>query len=146
MANSEQVSSKRQRSASAQSSGSLQPSAVRPITVRPKTVRPIGVYKLSGLATDGGRLLAVDTVRGYVVEVIPETDATTILYPHAIENWVGSSGLAIWQDTLWAVRDRYVFCCDTAFSVATVFAELPYDANGVAVWEDKVYVNCEKAG
>ena len=146
MANSEQVSSKRQRSASAQSSGSLQPSAVRPITVRPKTVRPIGVYKLSGLATDGGRLLAVDTVRGYVVEVIPETDATTILNPHAIENWVGSSGLAIWQDTLWAVRDRYVFCCDTAFSVATVFAELPYDANGVAVWEDKVYVTCEKAG
>jgi len=91
-------------------------------------------------------LLAVDTVRGYVVEVIPETDSTTILNPHAIENWVGSSGLAIWQDTVWAVRDRYVFCSDTAFSVATVFAELPYDANGVAVWEDKVYVTCEKAG
>lgn len=133
--------------------------------MQPSTIRPIGVYKLSGLATAGSQLLAVDTVRGYVVAVVPETDCTTILNPYTIDDWVESSGLSVWQDTIWAVRGRYVFFCDATFllasgdeasfqgdgmmdasTVATVFAELPYDADGVAVWEDKVYVTCARAG
>ncbi|MEM9946153.1 MAG: transglutaminase family protein [Cyanobacteria bacterium P01_D01_bin.36] len=116
------------------------------------TIRPVGVYLISGLAADGCRLLAADAVRGYVVEVSPDTDGTTILNPYTAGDWVGASGLAVWADTVWSTRDRYVFFCDSAAfdgdssPVATVFAELPYEANGVAIWEDKVYVTCERAG
>ncbi len=101
---------------------------------------------LSGLATNEQQLLAVDTVRGYLVEINPLTDRTTILNPYTVEDWVGSSGLDIWQETLWFVRDQLIFCCDVNTLLPEVFARLPYDVNGVAVWENKVYVTCQKSG
>ncbi|MGD1896559.1 MAG: transglutaminase domain-containing protein [Phormidesmis sp.] len=110
------------------------------------TVRPIGVYLLSGLTANQQQLLAVDTVRGYLVEVCPLTDSTTILNPHTVEDWVGSSGLSVWQDTIWFVRDQLVFCCDSQHLLPEVFARLPHDANGIAVWEEHVYVSCQKSG
>ncbi|MGB7484753.1 MAG: transglutaminase family protein [Phormidesmis sp.] len=119
------------------SSGTSQPHA---------TIRPVGVYMLSGLAANQQQLLAVDTVRGYLVEVCPLTDRTTILNPYTVEDWVGSSGLDIWQETLWFVRDQLVYRCDIKTLLPEVFVRLPYDANGVAVWEDKVYVSCQKSG
>ncbi|MEL6556253.1 MAG: transglutaminase domain-containing protein [Cyanobacteria bacterium J06621_11] len=101
---------------------------------------------LSGLAANDQQLLAVDTVRGYLVEVCPHTDSTTILNPHTVEDWIDSAGLAIWQDTLWFVRDQCVFRCDNQNFLPEVFTRLPYEANGVAVWQDKVYVTCQRAG
>jgi len=38
------------------------------------TIRPIGVYALSGLASDGKFLLAVDTIRGYLVAIDRHTN------------------------------------------------------------------------
>lgn len=110
------------------------------------TIRPIGVYSLSGLATNDQQLLAVDTIRGYLIEVCARTDNTTILNPHTVEDWIDSSGLAVYQDTVWFVRGQCVFRCDSQSFLPEVFARLPYEANGVAVWEEKVYVTCQKAG
>ncbi len=118
------------------------------------TVRPIGVYVLSGLAVDQGRLLAVDTLRGYLVEIDPRTDNTTILNPHNVADWIGVTGLAVWQDRLWLAKGEEVFWCDRPSSdptanvalTPTAFAQLPYSANGLAVWEDQVYVTCQKSG
>ncbi|MEO1633987.1 MAG: transglutaminase domain-containing protein [Cyanobacteria bacterium J06631_9] len=118
------------------------------------TIRPIGVYFLSGLAASETTLLAVDAVRGYLVEVSPSSENTTILNPHSVADWVGASGLAVWQETLWYTKDNSVFVCDFAaqktgrrmLSSSVCFTTLPYEANGVAVWEDKVYVTCQKTG
>ncbi|MEL6882180.1 MAG: transglutaminase domain-containing protein [Cyanobacteria bacterium J06607_10] len=112
------------------------------------------MYFLSGLAASETTLLAVDAVRGYLVEVSPSSENTTILNPHSVADWVGASGLAVWQETLWYTKDNSVFVCDFAaqktgrrtLSSSVCFTTLPYEANGVAVWEDKVYVTCQKTG
>ncbi|NJN00088.1 MAG: transglutaminase, partial [Phormidesmis sp. RL_2_1] len=144
------------------------------------TIRPVGVYVLSGLAVVGAatadaqskhqpRLLAVDTIRGYLVEVDPLTHNTTILNPHTVTAWIGATGLAIWQNTVWFTLAETVFFgllgsegdliapnsdpnsdVDAANAQTpaglTAFTRLPYAANGVAVWGSQVYVTCEKSG
>jgi transglutaminase-like putative cysteine protease len=115
-------------------------------SLKPATIRPIGVYALSGLAADGQRLLAVDTIRGYLVEVDPLSNNTTILNANNVAAWIGAVGLAIWQETIWFALGQSVFCCDARSLIPTVFADLPYPVNGVAVWESQVYVTCQKSG
>jgi transglutaminase-like putative cysteine protease len=110
------------------------------------TIRPIGVYALSGLASDGDRLLAVDIVRGYLVSVDPDTNNTTILNPHQIADWIGATGLALGSDKFWFAKEQEVFWCDRQTLTPTLFTRLPYPATGVAVWGSTVYVSCQKSG
>ncbi len=124
----------------------------------PSTIRPIGVYVLSGLsfsnpAVNAGSsyLLAIDTLRGYLVKIDPHSDNTTILNPHAVTEWIGATGLAVWEDTIWFAREEYVFYCNfnretLEVSAPTAFTKLIYPANGVAVWASQVYVSCQKSG
>jgi transglutaminase-like putative cysteine protease len=110
------------------------------------TIRPIGVYALSGLAADGDRLLAVDTVRGYLISVDPYTNNTIILNPYHVSDWIGVTGLSLWQDTFWFAKGQEVLWCDGQTLIPTSFTRLPYPVNGVAVWESLVYVSCQKSG
>lgn len=109
-------------------------------------IRPIGVYALAGLTTDGDRLLSVDTIRGYLVCVDPDTNNTTILNPYRVADWIGTMGLTLWQDTFWFSRGQEVLWCDRHALEPTVFVRLPYPVTGVAVWESTVYVSCQKSG
>lgn len=117
---------------------------MRPI--QHSTVRPIGVYFLSGLAASQQRLLAVDAVRGYLVEIDPLTDNTVVLNPEQTVEWLGVSGLAIWENTLWYAKDQTVFSCSKETLIPKAFARLPYAVGGVAVWQDRVYATCQKSG
>jgi Transglutaminase-like superfamily len=110
------------------------------------TIRPIGVYALSGLAADGDRLLAVDTVRGYLISVDPYTNDTIILNPYHVSDWIGVTGLSLWQDTFWFAKGQEVLWCDRQTLMPTSFTRLPYPVDGVAVWESLVYVSCQKSG
>ncbi|NEQ46874.1 MAG: transglutaminase family protein [Leptolyngbya sp. SIOISBB] len=114
----------------------------------PSTIRPIGVYALSGLATDDDRLFSIDTVRGYLVEIDPQTNNTVILNPHQLEDkdWMDVVGLSFAADTFWFAQDESVFWCDRAILKPTFFARLPYSVDGVAVWESIVYVSSQKSG
>ena len=115
---------------------------------RPSTIRPIGVYALSGLATDGDRLFSIDTVRGYLVAIDPQTNNTIILNPHQLEDkdWMDVVGLSFAQDTFWFAQDESVFRCDRDTLKPTFFARLSYPVEGVAVWESIVYVSSQKSG
>lgn len=129
--------------------GSPERTAAPMRSLQHSTVRPIGVYVLSGLAIDaagGNRLLAVDTIRGYLVEIDPYTGNTTILNPHTVTDWIGATGLAVWQDTVWFTQGESVFYSSLETLAPTLFTELSYPANGVAVWDSKVYVTCQKSG
>ncbi len=131
--------------------------------MKPATVRPIGVYVLSGLAvasrekgdsrSEGAhqRLLGVDTLRGYLVEIDPQTNNTTILNTHQIADWIGATGLSIWEDTIWFTQGQSVFRCrfdgDTLAPLTpTLFSKLIYPADAVAVWNNDVYITCQKSG
>ncbi|MBT9313168.1 transglutaminase domain-containing protein [Leptothoe kymatousa] len=115
---------------------------------QPSTIRPIGVYALSGLAADGDQFFSIDRVRGYLISVNPKTNNTVILNPHQLEDkeWIDAVGLSLWHDTFWFGRDREVFWCDRATLKTSLLAELPYTVAGVAVWENTVYVSCQKSG
>ncbi len=110
------------------------------------TIRPIGVYALSGLASEGDHLLAVDLVRGYLVRVDPRTNNTVILNPHHVSEWIGATGVSVCQDKIWFAKGQEVFWCDHKTFVPTVFTRLPYPVTGVAVWESTIYVSCQKSG
>ncbi len=110
------------------------------------TILPIGVYALSGLAADGNLLLAIDTVRGYLVSIDPLTNNTIILNPHHVSEWIGVTGLTVWEDTFWFAKGQEVLWCNRHTLTPTVFTRLPYPVTGVAVWESTVYVSCQKSG
>jgi transglutaminase-like putative cysteine protease len=110
------------------------------------TILPIGVYALSGLAADGNRLLAIDTVRGYLVSIDPATNNTIILNPHHVADWIGATGLTLGDDTFWFAKGQEVFSCNRQTLTPINFTRLPYPVTGVAIWESTLYVSCQKSG
>ena len=111
-----------------------------------RTVRPIGAYALHGLTSTPTGLLALDAVRGYLLQVDPATDDSRILNPHQAEAFVDGMGLAVWDDTLWFTKENTVFRCRIPDLVPEPFVRLPYPTSGVAVTETVVYVACQKYG
>ena len=113
--------------------------AVSDLALPPATIRPIGVYALSGLATDGAQLLSVDTVRGYLVQIDPQTNDTRILNPHHVPDWIGVTGLTRWENTFWFAKGQEVLWCDRHTLIPTIFTRLPYPVTGVAdLWRDGI--------
>jgi hypothetical protein len=114
----------------------------------PATIRPIGVYALSGLTVDGGELLAVDAIRGYLVAINPQTNNTKILNPHQVADWIGVNGLTRWEETFWFAKGSEVFSCEAPEKEIPpqCFTQLPYPVAGVAVSATKIYASCQKSG
>jgi transglutaminase-like putative cysteine protease len=111
-----------------------------------RTVWPLGVYALYGLAAQGDRLLAVDASRGYLVQIDPLTDNTTILNIHNVEDFLGATGLSVDSERIWFTKENQVYWCQPTDLTPQLFISLPYPADGVAVWKSTVYVTCQKAG
>lgn len=120
----------------------------------PKSIRPIAANALYGIVFIGDKLVAIDTARGLLLEIDRETDNTTVLNPYQAVEFVGVTGLAVWEDTLWLTRENSIFFCPNAIKDNIVlprlnpehFITLAYPANGIAVWKSTVYVTCQKAG
>lgn len=111
-----------------------------------RTVRPLGAYVLQGLTVWGDRLLALDTVRGYLLAIDPATDNTTLLNPHHLHDFIDARGLYVWEEHIWFTRGNEVFYCSTADFTPQLFTTLPYPADGVAVWQSTVYVASQRWG
>lgn len=111
-----------------------------------RTIRPIGAYVLHGLCCVGDRLLALDAVRGYLLEIDPATDNTTVLNPYHSQQFLDATGLAVVGETIWFTQDNSIYHCTFQDMTPQLFTTLPYPANGVAVWQSTVYVTCQKAG
>lgn len=118
-----------------------------------RTIRPIGAYALYGLATHhtaapstNNALIALDYVRGYLLEINPFNDNTTVLNSLNTEAFVQATGLAIWGNMIWFTKDNSVYFCDVNSFTPQLFVTLPYPADGVGVWESTVYVTCQKSG
>lgn len=111
-----------------------------------RTIRPIGSAALHGIALLNDQLIAIDPIKGHILKIEPTTDNTTILNSHSISDFLDMSGLAVWEDTLWCTRENTVYFCSTGDFKLKPFVNLPYPANGVAVWQSTVYVTCQKLG
>jgi len=111
-----------------------------------RTIRPFGVAGLYGLAFRGDLLIAIDTIQGYLLQIDPLRDSTTILNPHYVKDFVGVTGLALAGDTLWLTQDNSIYSCSLSDPKPQHFLTLPYPVNGIAVRESTLYVTCQKAG
>ena len=130
-------------------------SAALPLKENPwhRTIRPIAAAALHGIASQKDTLIAIDATNGYLLQIDPKSDNTTILNANHLPDFLGVTGLALWEDTLWCTQENGVFFCPNAINgISTTdltpqsFVTLPYPANGVAVWESTVYVTSQKAG
>ncbi len=109
-------------------------------------IRPLGAAALHGIAFLGDKLIAIDSIKGHLLQIDPATDNTTILNPLQVADFLDVTGIALLGDTLWFTREDSVYFCNLTNLTPQPFVTLPYPANGVAVQESTVYVTCEKAG
>lgn len=110
------------------------------------TIRPIGAYALHGLASCDNSLIALDSMRGYLLKINCQTDDTSVLNPFHVDDYLDGSGLAVWQNTVWFTKGHDVFWSTFDDPTPQPFVTLPYPADGVAVHESVVYVTCQKSG
>lgn len=112
------------------------------------TIRPIAAATLHGIVYHHGKIWAIDSTNGYLLEVDPQSQNTRILNPHTWKEFIGATGLAISGDQLWFTAEESVYFCDLTSEPwqPQLFTRLSETANGVAVWENTVYVSCQRTG
>jgi transglutaminase-like putative cysteine protease len=111
-----------------------------------RTIRPLSAAALAGIAFIQDRLIAIDTIKGHLLEIDPISDNSKILNTHQVKEFSEVTGLAVWEDNLWVTRGNSVYRCKLNSLGLEHFVTLPYPADGVAVWESTVYVSCHKLG
>lgn len=111
-----------------------------------RTIRPLTAATIYGIAFLQDKLIAIDTIKGHLLEIDPRTDNSRILNPHQVREFQEVTGLAIWEDTLWVTRGNSVYRCQIASLGLEHFVTIPYMADGVAVWDSTVYVSCQRLG
>ncbi len=110
------------------------------------TIYPIGVYRLTGLTVDGEFLLSVDRDRGYLVQIDPKTNNTTIVNPFHLNQFRDVNSLTLHEQTLWYTQQNVVYFCPRSEFTPQVFVEWNDPVDGIAVRDSTVYVACRKAG
>lgn len=118
---------------------------------KPRTIWPIGVSALYGLTWLGNTLLAIDTSRGFLLQIDPKTDNATVVNPDLTLAFRDVTGLAIWQDNLWFTRGNEVYFCPQVVQGNSIinlepqlFMLLPDVATGIAVYESTLYFACDR--
>ncbi|NMF65179.1 transglutaminase domain-containing protein [Brasilonema octagenarum] len=111
-----------------------------------RTIRPLGAATLCGIAFIEDTLLAIDTVKGHLLQINPHSDNTQILNSHQVKDFMDVTGISVWKDTLWLTRGNQVYLCNLNSLGLEHFVTLPYTADGIAVWESTIYVSCQKQG
>ncbi len=113
-----------------------------------KTIRPIAVSSIYGIAFHNGLLWGIDTHNGYLLEIDPATNNTKILNYDHWSDFVGATGLAIADNTLWFTNRESIYHCsltDGKFK-PELFLRLNEDADDIAVWQSTIYITCHRAG
>jgi len=111
------------------------------------TIRPFAASSLQGIAFWKGLIIAIDSRSGYLLQIDPKSENTTILNPSRELDFAGATGLAISGETLWLTLQNNVYFCQLNGDLTLQhFASLAYTANGVAVRDATIYITCKKAG
>ncbi len=112
-----------------------------------RSIRPIAAAAIHGIAFWGDRLYALDATTGYLLEIDPQTDSTKIINADCWQDFVGATGLAIADDTLWFTRYEDVYFCKLTEPLNPHrFTSLSYPVEGIAVWESTIYLTSQRTG
>ena len=94
----------------------------------------------------GDRLLALDVIRGHLLQIDPRTDNTTILNACQVDEFIYATGLAIQGRTVWFAREESVYSWNLDDAKPTHVVTQPYAVDGLAVWQSTLYVASQKEG
>ncbi|MEM7727150.1 MAG: transglutaminase domain-containing protein [Cyanobacteria bacterium P01_A01_bin.45] len=114
--------------------------------LRERTIRPIGAAALWGITFVKDTLIAIDTPNGYLLQIDPASDNTKVLNPHQVREFMDVTGLAVWEDTMWVTRGHGVYSCNLQTLALEHFVTLPYEADGIAIWQSTIYVSSQRQG
>ncbi len=111
-----------------------------------KTIRPIAASSIYGIVFHEGLIWAIDSRNGYLLQIDPHTDNTTVLNTRNWSDFIGATGLAITDDILWFTNRECVYCCSliTKDFEPQLFLRLDYDIDGIAVWQSTIYLTSQK--
>ncbi len=122
-------------------------SSIPPKTRPFATIRPIAASALQGIAFWGETIIAIDSTSGYLLQIDPNSENTTILNSLRESDFADATGLALSGETLWLTLQNSVYFCQLNGDLTLQhFVSLPYTADGVAVRQSTVYITCKKAG
>ncbi len=112
------------------------------------TIRPIAASSIQGIAFYQDKLLSIDAKNGYLLEIDPKTNCTRILNPQQWQEFIGTTGLAVSEDTLWFTSGTTIYTCSLQDSLLTpqVFSQLTEPINGIAIWQSTLYVTSHRQG
>ena len=111
-----------------------------------KTIRPIAASSIYGIVFHEGLIWAIDSRNGYLLQIDPDTDNTTVLNTRNWSDFIGATGLAITDDILWFTNRECVYCCSlvTKDFEPQLFLRLDYDIDGIAVFSSTIYLTSQK--
>ena len=111
-----------------------------------KTIRPIAASSIYGIVFHEGLIWAIDSRNGYLLQIDPHTDNTTVLNTRNWSDFIGATGLAITDDILWFTNRECVYCCSliTKDFEPQLFLRLDYDIDGIAVWQSTIYLTSQR--
>lgn len=112
------------------------------------TIRPIAASSIYGMVFHEDFIWAIDSNNGYLLQIDPVTDNTTILNTRSWSDFIGATGLAITDNILWFTNGDCVYCCSlvTKDFEPQLFLHLDCEINGIAVWESTIYLTSQKQG
>lgn len=126
-------------------------SAVNSLVVHNQTIRPIAAIAIYGIAAYHDKIWGLDPRNGYLLEIDPLTSNTKVLNTANTKDFIDATGIAISEQTLWFTRDTNVYFCDLSNGLKGIeqpqlFLRLSYPANGIAVWQNTIYLTSQKTG
>ncbi|MFN3361026.1 MAG: transglutaminase domain-containing protein [Pseudanabaenaceae cyanobacterium] len=109
-------------------------------------IYPYPAYSLRGLAWYQGKAVCVDSYRGYLLVIDPQTESTMVINQLTTREFVDVTDLAITEQTVWVVRGRQINYCQWGDFSLQLYLELPEIVEGITVSEGGVYVSCSRKG
>ena len=113
-----------------------------------QTIRPIAASSIYGIVFHEGFIWAIDSHNGYLLQIDPKTDSTTVLNTHYWSDFIGATGLAIADNILWFTNREFVYCCSlvTKDFEPQLFLRLNDDLDGIAVRNSTIYLTSQRQG
>jgi hypothetical protein len=116
----------------------------------PHFIRPLGAYQLQGLIFLESQAIALDTYRGYLLQIDPHTEGATVLNRHTYRQFCGATAIAhsitAEGETFWLAKDDSIYCFNRQDFELNLFAQLADPIYGLAVSEGAVYVSSTQTG
>ncbi len=118
------------------------------------TIRPIVATSLDGIAFKNNNLYVIDSRNGYLLKINPDNSTCKIINHSDWEDYIGAKGLCLTETEIWFIARESVYYCAIQWQDGELVIVSPpkhafllsYMANGIAVWENTIYLTCYKSG